>query len=211
MDNQVAPLQTNGYRPECIFVEKVYDWVLVNAEFYPSITVPEACRAGIAASVAAGDNVTVSITFVSTNCQVVSVTPFPSSGNNIGRVVLRKDVVLRFQYINNTSGSTLCDFTTDTISFQETVCVCFSDGLSLDNVSCSILATGSEVVGPIVPAADGSITVQVDLCQEVQVQDFVNLEVMARFCAPRENDIECGTIPCTFPGFPEQCPDIFPR
>ncbi|MCG6197634.1 hypothetical protein H1215_10685, partial [Anoxybacillus sp. LAT_38] len=53
--------------------------------------------------------------------------------------------------------------------------------------------------------------------KEIQVEAEVKLEVLAKFCAPRPNDIPVPT-PSPGPGFrcppivfPPQCPTIFPR
>ena len=50
-----------------------------------------------------------------------------------------------------------------------------------------------------------------DICFEVQVEAEVKLEVLAKFCFPRENDIEIPTSGVCPPfEWPEQC-NFFPR
>ncbi|MFA8439882.1 hypothetical protein [Pueribacillus sp. YX66] len=58
-----------------------------------------------------------------------------------------------------------------------------------------------------------SFTLQVTFCVDIQVEAEVKLEVLAKFCSPRENDIEVPEVgeQCPDITFPEQCPDIFPR
>ncbi len=58
-----------------------------------------------------------------------------------------------------------------------------------------------------------SFNLQVTFCVDIQVEAEVKLEVLAKFCSPRENDIEVPEIgeQCPEIKFPEQCPDIFPR
>jgi len=58
-----------------------------------------------------------------------------------------------------------------------------------------------------------SFTLQVTFCVDIQVEAEVKLEVLAKFCSPRENDIVAPEVgeQCPEITFPEQCPDIFPR
>lgn len=58
-----------------------------------------------------------------------------------------------------------------------------------------------------------SFNLQVTFCVDIQVEAEVKLEVLAKFCSPRENDIVAPEIgeQCPDVTFPEQCPDIFPR
>ena len=58
---------------------------------------------------------------------------------------------------------------------------------------------------------DLGLRVMLDICFEVQVEAEVKLEVLAKFCYPRENDIEIPTyVACPTFEWPEQC-DFFPR
>ncbi len=58
-----------------------------------------------------------------------------------------------------------------------------------------------------------SFCLQVTFCVDIQVEAEVKLEVLAKFCSPRDNDIQVPEIgeQCPEITFPEQCPDIFPR
>ena len=58
---------------------------------------------------------------------------------------------------------------------------------------------------------DLGLRAMMDICFEVQVEAEVKLEVLAKFCFPRENDIEIPTyVECPTFEWPEQC-DFFPR
>ncbi|WP_243292910.1 hypothetical protein [Bacillus sp. FJAT-47783] len=53
------------------------------------------------------------------------------------------------------------------------------------------------------------LDISITLCLDVQVEADVKLEVEARFCKPRDEDI-AGIDICPAPKFPPQCPEIFP-
>ncbi|MDN4523294.1 hypothetical protein [Fictibacillus fluitans] len=203
--------QQQELQHECIIAQKLFDWVLVTTERDFIVNVDAACVSAINAALALGQTVVSQTSFISASCEVVSVNRLNNGDPRIGRVTLSKTANILVQFINTsvTPNEILCSFETGPLQTTERVCVCFPEGFSTDNVTCNIFQTSSEVLG--LPNADGTITVQTDYCQEITVEDFVKLEVQARYCQPRPNDIECGSIECVFPNQPLQCPDIFPR
>ena len=101
-----------------------------------------------------------------------------------------------------------------TASAFEPFVLCFPDGTDLfckiTKVICKI-PSGTVMLN--CPAPE-SFTLQVTFCVDIQVESEVKLEVLAKFCSPRDNDIEAPegiAEQCPDIVFPEQCPDIFPR
>lgn len=99
-------------------------------------------------------------------------------------------------------------------SVFESFVLCYPDGTELmcdiSKILCRI-PSGTVLLNSPCPH---SFTLEVTFCVDIQVEAEVKLEVLAKFCSPRENDItppspeEAG---CPDIEFPPQCPDIFPR
>ncbi|MBN8207267.1 hypothetical protein JI666_00740 [Bacillus sp. NTK071] len=98
-------------------------------------------------------------------------------------------------------------------SVLESFVLCFPSGTHLycriTKIVCRI-PSGTVLLNCPAPQ---SFDLEVIFCVDIQVEAEVKLEVLAKFCSPRDNDLiapdlidECPTIE-----FPEQCPDIFPR
>ena len=98
-------------------------------------------------------------------------------------------------------------------SVLESFVLCFPNGTDLccriTKIVCRI-PSGTVLLN--CPAPE-SFDLEVIFCVDIQVEAEVKLEVLAKFCSPRDNDLiapdlidECPPIE-----FPEQCPDIFPR
>lgn len=98
-------------------------------------------------------------------------------------------------------------------SVFEPFVLCYPDGTELfckiTKVICKI-PSGTVLLNCPAPK---SFKLQVTFCVDIQVEAEVKLEVLAKFCSPRDNDIETPDIgdQCPEIVFPEQCPDIFPR
>lgn len=99
------------------------------------------------------------------------------------------------------------------VSVFEPFVLCAPEGTEIfckvTKVFCRI-PTGSVLLNSPCPP---SFNLQVTFCVDIQVEAEVKLEVLAKFCSPRENDIEAPEMgeQCPEITFPEQCPDIFPR
>ncbi|MDM5338211.1 hypothetical protein QUF84_13370 [Fictibacillus enclensis] len=128
--------------------------------------------------------------------------------DTIGRLVLSKTAVVLVQFFNTsvTPNELLCQYETGQLVTTERACVCLPVEFTADNVSCEVFQSNVEVL-----SSEGILTVVADFCQLVSVEDFVHLEIMAKYCTPRDNDIPCGSITRELPTPPQQCPDIFPR
>ncbi len=100
-------------------------------------------------------------------------------------------------------------------SVFESFVLCFPEGTDLfckvSKIFCRI-PTGSVLLNT--PAPD-RFNLEITFCLDIQVEAEVKLEVLAKFCSPRDNDLvaEEDVIDdrCPKVSFPEQCPGIFPR
>ncbi|WP_141603601.1 hypothetical protein [Terrilactibacillus laevilacticus] len=109
-------------------------------------------------------------------------------------------------------GEVVTKIKTDVTALESFV-LCYPDGTDLFcRVSkiFSKLSSGSLILNAPGPSR---VKFEVTFCVDVQVEAEVKLEVLAKFCAPRGNDIEPIENPdgnCPPIEFPKQCPDIFP-
>ncbi|EIT84636.1 hypothetical protein A374_14950 [Fictibacillus macauensis ZFHKF-1] len=109
-------------------------------------------------------------------------------------------------------GKVVTCLTTDA-SVLEPFVLCYPEGTDLfcrvTRVLCKI-PTGSVLLNCPAP---NNFQVVVTFCVDIQIEAEVKLEVLAKFCTPRENDLQAEEFEdiCPSPDFPQQCPDIFPR
>jgi len=206
----------NNLAEECIRVQKVYDWVVSANQYRNKIPLPTDCQALVDAAIAAGQDITVQCIEPTGNftCRVASIR---RENIVVGGVSVRVGVV-RFIFGGTAiirifaDGVLLCDFPT-TVQFDQEVVLCLPEPLDEDNIVCRIAAlecipTGTVLLG-------GMVELNVIFCLDVQVEAEVKLEVLAKFCSPRPNDIPVPSPTPSFRcppfAFPPQCPPIFPR
>ncbi|WP_257349085.1 hypothetical protein [Pseudalkalibacillus decolorationis] len=98
-------------------------------------------------------------------------------------------------------------------SVFESFVLCYPEGTELfckvSKIFCRI-PTGTVLLNT--PCPD-EFDIEITFCLDIQVEAEVKLEVLAKFCSPRDNDLiapEMGDQ-CPKVHFPPQCPDIFPR
>lgn len=110
------------------------------------------------------------------------------------------------------TGCEVAVLTCNTSVFESFV-LCYPDGTELmcdiTKVLCRIPSGTVLLNGP----CPSWFTLEVILCVDIQVEAEVKLELLAKFCSPRETieAPEMAEIECPTPEFPPQCPDIFPR
>lgn len=98
-------------------------------------------------------------------------------------------------------------------SVMESFVLCYPDGTELmceiSKIVCRI-PSGTVLLNCPAPS---HFTLEITFCVDIQVEAMVKLEVLAKFCSPRPNDIEApeNVEVCPEIRFPTQCPDIFPR
>ncbi|WNC16624.1 hypothetical protein [Brevibacillus brevis] len=211
-----TPPIPNNLQPECIRVNKVYDWVVLANSYRNKVALPDDCRALVDAAIRAGQEITISCVepvAPGPTCNVVSIR---RESIVVGGTTVRVGVV-RFVFGATVlvrvfaDGTPLCEFTT-TVQFDQEVVLCLPEPLDENNVVCRISALECNPVGNVL--LGGMVQLDVIVCVEVQVEAEVKLEVLAKFCSPRPNNIP---VPSPTPSFrcppfvfPPQCPPIFP-
>ncbi|WNB90578.1 hypothetical protein [Bacillus sp. NEB1478] len=103
-------------------------------------------------------------------------------------------------------------------SVFESFVLCYPDGTELyARISKIFSRIPSGTVLLNSPAPTG-LEVDITFCVDIQVEAEVRLEVLAKFCSPRENDLVAPEIVpesegelCPTVSFPKRCPDIYPR
>ncbi|MGA9288077.1 MAG: hypothetical protein WBV93_06955 [Anaerobacillus sp.] len=234
---RTVPTATNSLQDECIRVQKVYDWVTDQLEVNKTIHFTEEQQLAIDAALADPTRRPLRIV-----CNTPEPPPlFPLSGGiqegegfyceQIGE---KRDVNVAIPG-GKTADAQLVEllFTTEvtvlvvdrngvvvtevdtTASVLEGFVLCFPDGTylfcNISKILCRI-PSGSVILKTPAPRR---VDLQVIFCVDIQCEAEVKLEVLAKFCTPRDNDlkaeedviiVECPTI-----DFPDQCPDIYPR
>ncbi|MCA1059086.1 hypothetical protein LCL96_09070 [Rossellomorea aquimaris] len=207
------PLDPNDLAPECIFVDKVYDWVFFANKYENKNFIPdEACRAAVSAALAAGQRVEVQTAPVDPSD--VSVSASIIENGNPGKVLIVWTVPVDVTILID--GVAECSFTIRT-QFTDEIMLCVPVGITNDNLNIratQVIATsnmgvlmGPDPFGPMIP-------LKVVLCKDIQVEYPVKLEVLAKFCFPRPNNIPVREekLKCDLSllEFPRQCPGLFP-
>ncbi|PTX60330.1 hypothetical protein C8P63_10995 [Melghirimyces profundicolus] len=230
---QEPPLIPNDVQPECICVPKVYDWVQDVNRVTKTVPLPDGtdsppgCRELVEEAIAGGQVVTAECSapdvpplFPLTcapeppqpgqpTCRVVSIqrTTIPVNGQQVPVAIVR----MQFNFVVNVTifadGTQLCNFDVP-ISVPGEVVLCLPEPLDETNINCRITAIQCNVV----QVFDGAVELDLIVCKDIQVEAEVKLEVLAKFCKPRQPIpvpppvFECPTIE-----LPPQCPELFPQ
>jgi hypothetical protein len=202
---------------ECIRVNKIYDWVMLNTDEIKQVAIPTADIATLQALIDAGHLLevigTISVADITT--RIVSVVRkniiIHCKKTEIGCAQILKTVPLTIEVYDQTTGSTnpVVIFST-TFQVLERVGLCFPDEFTVDNIT--IHVRSAEAVSLSNTPVNGNFIFEISICQDAQVETEVKLEVQGKFCEPRKNNLDCGFNGCSCPKptFPKQCPDIFP-
>lgn len=218
--NDITTPRTQQVEPrnECIRVNKVYDWVYFETTQVQEIPIPEDSLDVIEEALDNGDQLIVTGTInlpEDVDANIVSVVRKTVIINDnpveVGCTQVLKTVTLNVSVFNATTGSP-DPITTFTDSFQilERVGLCFPEPFTTDNITLNVISAEAIALSDV--PVNGNFIFDVGICQEIQVETEVKLEVLARFCEPRGNTIDCSPFQwsCSPPEFPEQCPDLFP-
>lgn len=214
-----APTPTvtpNNLQAECVLVPKVYDWVVLASSYHSKIEIPMDCRLLVDAAVLAGQQVTFTCLdqpIPAPSCQIIGMR---RESIMVGGAFVRVGVV-RFLFSAAlpigvfANGIPLCQFS-PAVQFEQEVVLCLPEPLGEANVLCRTLAVECQSSGNVL--LGGMLPVDVQLCAEIQVEQEVRLELLAKFCSPRPNN---HPVPSPTPGllypmvlFPPQCPAIYP-
>ncbi|MGP4072101.1 hypothetical protein ACTWQB_06065 [Piscibacillus sp. B03] len=189
----------------CINTEKVYDWIINDANFdinLASITLPE----GVLCDVVNDIDVTCNV--IPTGVEIVDREDqeFTIDGVDITLQVVTISkgftVELEFPVLDGV------EVFTRAFTRTEQVVLCAPEGTEIDieftEEECTIVSIDCD---PDALTFDATISVR--LCQSIQSVYDVTLELVADFCQPRE-EVILPTGPCPLPTVPPQCPELFP-
>jgi|SRR5690625_1426310 len=204
----------------CINTDKVYDWVILQANINNTITAADLGALPV-------DPCDAAVTNLTTNCYLVDAAGNPLQPNQEIAVVETNDrqdrtflvdgkqillqkvtfqstvnVVVEISGLNGTTP-----FVEQTmpipIEIPESIFLCAPEGtdlvVRLSDIECNVVVNCAAT-------ALGSIDISLNLCQSVQTTTNVTVELPADFCQPRE----VFTEQCTTPVIPAQCPVVFP-
>ncbi|WP_243385638.1 hypothetical protein [Bacillus kexueae] len=226
----LPPLTPNNLMEECIRVQKVYDWVVDSNRYTNKVPLPGGelgCAASVREAIEAGDTLRIEVitpdvpgTFPlipkpqpdqkqTARADVVEVVN--GEPGEPGRVRVIWTVIVTVQVWNDTSADMLCEFDVP-VQFDEDYAVCIPEPLDESNVLCRMTKIVARPTNRVF--LGNMVELTIFICTEMQVEAEVKLEVLAKFCQPRPNDIVIPTPPeeeCPLFEFPPQCPDIFPR
>lgn len=230
------PKAANSLQEECIRVQKVYDWVTDTFSVTKQVTfTPEQIRR-IEEALADPARRPLRIT-----CQTPVAPPaFPLTGEDMmaesetflcEQVGEKRDVTVSLNgsfvdaqlvdllftsevtvAVVDRNGIVVTSLTTDA-SVLEPFVLCYPDGTDLfcriTRILCKI-PSGTVLLNSPAPR---SFNITITFCVDIQIEAEVKLEVLAKFCAPRNNDLTAEEEEDICPDivFPAQCPDIFPR
>lgn len=225
-----SQLTPNNVQEECIRVQKVYDWVFDAITTDTGIVLPADCATAVALAVAEGR------TPLDVTCEVPEVGGFfpldpPDTDGNatctVSSRIERRQIpvngvltdlaIVKVIFtirplitITDNEGTVICQFR-PTISESRRLVVCAPEPFTSANVFCRLIALSCETNFIETGVPDLGLQIMLDICFEIQVEADVKLEVLAKFCFPRPNDIELP-ISGVCPPFewPAQC-DFFPR
>lgn len=206
---------------ECIRVPKVYDWVTLNVDEVKNVTIPDADLATIQAAIDAGDELSVVVTIdpeadidVNVFNVVRKIVNINGVDTSIGCAQILKTVTMHISVFTSqlpsapVPRSLLLSFDT-TLQFFERAGVCFPDEFTADNIIAHVRSAEAFALTSF--PVDGQFIVQILICQDLQVETEVKLEVLGRFCTPRDNSIDCSSSQaCNQVTFPQQCPNLYP-
>ncbi|SDI21014.1 hypothetical protein SAMN05192534_12517 [Alteribacillus persepolensis] len=205
-----TPLDPNDLAPECIKVDKVYDWVFYSNEYENKNFIPdEHCRREVSEALAAGKDVDLKC-FPADPEDVECHAKILEHGNP-GRVSIVWTVPVRVKVF--IKKKKVCSFTVRT-QFDDEIMLCVPEGIKDKHIHCKATEVKCSSRGPLMgPDPFGPmIPVRVLVCKDVQVEFPVKLEVLGKFCFPRPNNIPVTRdLECSLDAFefPPQC-DFFP-
>jgi len=228
---------SNSLQDECIRVPKVYDWVTDTLTVTKTVTFNREQLGAIESAMDDPNRRPLRIT--SRTPKTPPLFPlnksdprlYENQGSFCEQVGEKRDVIVpvggKFvdaQFVDllfNTDinievvdrhGECVTDFIVDA-AVMESFILCFPTGTDL---LCRIPKIFSRISSGTVllnnPVPEG-FRLQITFCVDVQVEAEVKLEILAKFCAPRDNNLtapENVVTSCPPVEFPEQCSSIFP-
>ncbi|QHE62502.1 hypothetical protein FHE72_16855 [Rossellomorea vietnamensis] len=173
---EVVPPPSN-LRPECIAVDKVYDWVIATHNATQPIWLSEGCSEVVDELLRRGENIQVSCQLTPAGCSVIGF-----ERGTPGYVEIRGKATLQLTFSSRENEDESCTMTLP-IFFEKQIAVCLPEGIDLGNVNCSIVNVKcGEKQGTL---TQEQVQIQLIACLEIEILHPVILEVLGTFCTPR--------------------------
>ncbi|MBW3113649.1 carboxypeptidase regulatory-like domain-containing protein [Bacillus sp. MCCB 382] len=173
----IIPPPPSNLRPECIAVEKVYDWVIATHHSTLDLGLSGECRELVDELLARGEGISIQCQVKPVDCSLISYeVGIP------GYVEIRGEAVLLVSIgsPNNEDDSCVMEVP---IFFDKEVAVCLPKGMVGSNIHCSIFDVKCREKAGILTR--DQLQIQFIACLEIEVLYPVVLEVLGTFCAPR--------------------------
>ncbi len=213
---------TGGQELLCINTEKVYDWIVNEANFDLAIDDLELPLGPDGTQLECDDididNVTCTVTPAAIDPFVVLDRvdqEFVIDGAQVTLqlVNIRKNFeVTIFVNLGPEYGGATVEVGTVEFSRCEQVILCAPEGTEVDvtftDLDCFVCTANCDVTTTADTIDELDVTVTVRICQSIQSTFPVTLEIVADFCQPRDM---LPIPPCPAPTMPPQCPVIFPN
>lgn len=180
LGEEAPPPPPGSIRPECISVEKVYDWVIATHNTTQSVSLSPDCRELVDELVARGEGINVKCQLspnTEPRCSLISF-----ERGTPGYVTIRVQALLLVTIQPQSNEEDFCTMEVP-IFFDKKMAVCLPEGMDASNVNCSIVDIKCR-------EKEGSLTreqvkIQLIACLEVEMLHPVILEVLGTFCTPR--------------------------
>lgn len=207
---------------ECIRVPKVYDWVTLNVDEVRNVAIPADDLILINTAIADGKQLDVTVTIdplTDITVNVFNVTrrivDIDGVETPIGCAQILKTATLHISVYDLGTPAVpivppvlITTFDT-TLQFFERAGLCFPPEFTADNIIPHI--RNAQAISLTSFPVEEQFIIHISICQDLQVETEVKLEVLARFCTPRDNNIDCNNaLACGTVTFPEQCPNVYP-
>jgi large repetitive protein len=172
---EVVPPPSN-LRPECITVDKVYDWVIATQNATQNIWLSEGCSELVEELLRRGEGIQISCQLTPTGCSVIGF-----ERGTPGYVEVRGQAALQVT-ISSRVNEESCTMTMP-VFFDKKIAVCLPEGIVPENVKCSIIDIKcGQKQGSL---TQEQVRIQLIACLEIEILHPVILEVLGSFCSPR--------------------------
>ncbi|PFG05371.1 carboxypeptidase regulatory-like domain-containing protein [Bacillus sp. es.034] len=172
-----VPPPPSNLRPECIAVDKVYDWVIATHNATQHIRLSEGCSELVDELLRRGEGIKVSCQLTPTGCSVIGF-----ERGTPGYVEIRGQAALQLTIQSRVSEAESCTMDIP-VYFDKKIAVCLPEGINPGNVNCSIVDIKCrEKKGSL---TQEQVQIQLIACLEIEILHPVILEVLGTFCTPR--------------------------
>lgn len=176
----LIPPTPSNLRPECIYVEKVYDWVIATHNSSAVVGLSPDCGGLVNELLERGEGIHVQCQLspsAQPRCSLISF-----EKGTPGKVEIRGEAVLLVTVGSITDKDEYCSMEVP-VYFDKVIGVCLPQGLDAGNVDCTIVDLKCrEKAGSL---TRDQIQLQFIACLEVVILNPVVVEVLGAFCAPR--------------------------